>query len=43
MYLIRELTKKYEQSYRGLPKEILEALQESPAKGEFVLIISGSY
>lgn len=43
MYLIRELTKKYEQSYRGLPKDILEALQESPAKGEFVLIISGSY
>lgn len=43
LYLIRELTKKYEQSYRGLPKEILEALQESPAKGEFVLIISGSY
>ncbi|MBM4150490.1 MAG: 16S rRNA (cytidine(1402)-2'-O)-methyltransferase [Ignavibacteria bacterium] len=42
MYLIREITKRFEESYRGLPQEILAALQDSPAKGEFVLIISGS-
>jgi len=41
MYLIREITKKYEQSYRGIPLEILDALSNSPAKGEFVLVISG--
>lgn len=42
MYLIREITKKFEQSYRGLPEEIRTSLNGSPAKGEFVLIISGS-
>ena len=42
MYLIREITKRFEESYRGLPQEILAALQDSPAKGEFVLIISRS-
>lgn len=41
MYLIRELTKKFEQSYRGLPSDIYTELNDSPAKGEFVLIISG--
>ena len=41
MYLIRELTKKFEQSYRGFPSDIYTELTKSPAKGEFVLIISG--
>ena len=36
----RELTKKFEEYWRGKPGEILEALPEKTIKGEFVVIIS---
>lgn len=36
----RELTKKFEELWRGYPKEILESLSEHKLKGEFVVIIA---
>lgn len=36
----RELTKKFEELWRGLPNEILESLSEHKLKGEFVVIIA---
>ena len=36
----RELTKKFEELWRGLPSEILESLSEHALKGEFVVIIA---
>lgn len=36
----RELTKKFEESWRGLPSEILDDLPNKITKGEFVVIIS---
>ena len=36
----RELTKKFEELWRGSPKDILESLSEHQLKGEFVVIIS---
>jgi len=36
----RELTKKFEESWRGIPKEILDDLPYKTKKGEFVVIIS---
>ncbi|MBK7106726.1 MAG: 16S rRNA (cytidine(1402)-2'-O)-methyltransferase [Ignavibacteriae bacterium] len=36
----RELTKKFEESWRGLPSEILLQLPNKIIKGEFVIIIS---
>lgn len=36
----RELTKKFEESWRGLPNEILLELPNKIIKGEFVIIIS---
>ena len=36
----RELTKKFEELWRGLPSEILESLSEHTLKGEFVVIIA---
>lgn len=36
----RELTKKFEELWRGKPKEILESLTEHKLKGEFVVIIA---
>jgi len=36
----RELTKKFEESWRGFPKDILESLPYKVIKGEFVLIIA---
>jgi 16S rRNA (cytidine1402-2'-O)-methyltransferase len=38
-YVVRELTKKFEQSYRGFPTEILKLLTDQNAKGEFVIVI----
>jgi len=38
-YVVRELTKKFEQSFRGNPSEILQLLTEQNAKGEFVIVI----
>jgi len=36
----RELTKKFEELWRGLPAEILNSLDEHQLKGEFVVIIA---
>ena len=36
----RELTKKFEESWRGYPKEILESLDEKVVKGEFVVVVA---
>lgn len=36
----RELTKKFEELWRGQPSEILESLHEHTLKGEFVVIIA---
>jgi 16S rRNA (cytidine1402-2'-O)-methyltransferase len=38
-YVVRELTKKFEQSFRGNPTEILQLFTEQNAKGEFVIVI----
>lgn len=39
----RELTKKYEETFRGTGKQALEKFQASRVRGEFVLIIQGNY
>lgn len=36
----RELTKKFEEVWRGTPAELLETMQERTIKGEFVVVIS---
>lgn len=36
----RELTKKFEESWRGFPRELKESLPEKTVKGEFVVVIS---
>jgi len=36
----RELTKKFEEIWRGLPEEILQSIAEHKLKGEFVVIIA---
>ena len=36
----RELTKMFEESWRGLPREILNELETKKIKGEFVIIIA---
>jgi 16S rRNA (cytidine1402-2'-O)-methyltransferase len=38
--ICRELTKKFEDVWRGFPKEILNSFKEKVTKGEFVIIIS---
>ena len=38
----RELTKKYEEIVRGSLQEVIEHFQQSPPKGEFVIICDGS-
>lgn len=38
--LCRELTKKFEECWRGFPSEILESLPSKTIKGEFVVILS---
>ena len=36
----RELTKKFEETWRGFPKDLLENLDQKIIKGEFVLVIA---
>jgi 16S rRNA (cytidine1402-2'-O)-methyltransferase len=36
----RELTKKFEESWRGYPEEIKDNLEEKTVKGEFVVVIA---
>ncbi len=36
----RELTKKFEETWRGYPNEIKETIDEKISKGEFVIVIS---
>ncbi|HZK33475.1 MAG TPA: 16S rRNA (cytidine(1402)-2'-O)-methyltransferase, partial [Tissierellaceae bacterium] len=38
----RELTKRYEETFRGTAKEALEKFQTEGVRGEFVLIIEGN-
>lgn len=38
----RELTKKYEETFRGTGKEALEKFRSSGVKGEFVIVIEGN-
>ena len=38
----RELTKKFEEYWRGYPAEIKEKLPEKKVKGEFVVVISSA-
>lgn len=40
--LVRELTKKYEESIRGKAEELLERLKEVPPQGEYVVLIGGA-
>ena len=37
----RELTKKFEEVWKGKPGEILESLNEKVTKGEFVVVVEG--
>jgi len=36
----RELTKKFEETWRGYPNEIKDAIEEKISKGEFVIVIA---
>ena len=36
----REITKKFEETWRGFPKDILETLENKTIKGEFVVVIA---
>lgn len=36
----REITKKFEETWRGFPKDILETLDNKTIKGEFVVVIA---
>jgi 16S rRNA (cytidine1402-2'-O)-methyltransferase len=38
----RELTKQFESIYRGTIEEVLEQVQSSPIKGEYVIVIEGA-
>jgi 16S rRNA (cytidine1402-2'-O)-methyltransferase len=38
----REITKKFEEFFRGLLSELIYYLQNKPAKGEIVLIVEGT-
>ncbi len=39
IFVVREISKKFETYYRGLPKDVLEKIGEK-TKGEFVIVIS---
>lgn len=39
--MARELTKKFEQIWRGTAAELLQELKENPARGEIVLVVEG--
>jgi len=36
----RELTKKFEETWRGFPKDLIDSLSQKITKGEFVVVIS---
>ena len=36
----REITKKFEETWRGFPKEFLENFDQKTTKGEFVVVIA---
>jgi 16S rRNA (cytidine1402-2'-O)-methyltransferase len=40
LFICRELTKKFEETWRGYPKEILEDIESKTLKGEFVVVIA---
>lgn len=40
VFICRELTKKFEETWRGLPAEIVDKLPSKTIKGEFVIIIA---
>jgi 16S rRNA (cytidine1402-2'-O)-methyltransferase len=42
LVVARELTKKFETIYRGQPAEIIEQLNQTSTKGEFVVIVAPS-
>ena len=42
IFLARELTKLYEETLQGSPKELLNHFQKKKVQGEFVLIMPGS-
>ena len=39
----RELTKKYEETFRGTAPQALEKFKDSGVKGEFVIIVDGNH
>jgi 16S rRNA (cytidine1402-2'-O)-methyltransferase len=39
--LVRELTKKFEETIRGRISEVIEAIKNRELKGEIVLIVEG--
>lgn len=41
--ICRELTKMFEESWRGYPSQIKDKLAEKKVKGEFVVVIAGKY
>jgi 16S rRNA (cytidine1402-2'-O)-methyltransferase len=36
----REITKKFEETWRGFPRELVDAFPEKITKGEFVVVIA---
>ena len=40
--LVREISKLYEESRRGLTSEVLQSVKDKPVKGEIVLVIAGA-
>jgi 16S rRNA (cytidine1402-2'-O)-methyltransferase len=39
----REITKKFEETWRGFPKDLVESFPEKISKGEFVVVIAPKY
>ncbi|MGE5804583.1 MAG: 16S rRNA (cytidine(1402)-2'-O)-methyltransferase [Ignavibacteria bacterium] len=39
----RELTKKFEETWRGFPKDLIDSFSQKITKGEFVVVISPKY
>jgi len=42
LVVCRELTKKFETTYRGTPKEVVKQLENDKVKGEFVVIVNNN-
>ncbi len=40
LVICREITKKFEETWRGYPKEILNNFSEKVVKGEFVVVVA---